>query len=782
MIQKVIITILVIFMQSYQLMGQNFVCGTDGVINTNTKSVSSDREFQSNTDDGQFMTAYGELNILVVFMRYPDDTNVTNWPVGQDPAYDFESILADTPGDIDTTQDFNISSYFKVASKGNLIITGDAVSVVAPDSSHHYSSRYDVVTDVLTNVIGIDTTINLSEYNNWTFDNSGNGYHINQADTLVDMLVFIHKEVGNLGVSFSGEASLAGSSTVLPVNNQNIGLGYAGYGTAGSGVTAFHKYGREYAFYVAVHEIAHWLNRPHPYSDSKSNPFTGNYSFHTWMGTDWNPRVINAYERSLVGWHKPIEVTSDTVITLGDYLTTGDAARVPLSSSNPDNYLFIENHQNVNPIYDRPTDNTNEKGILMYSIDGDYGNINSVVSESAFGRWDWKQDVPLIQSPEDASDFTYVRETLGPNPLSGLNNRERRNHYESGHKKLFLAYNDDGTTVTARFDRGEYLGNMFNVNDVAFFAKNTNPAPITYTSTSQDITNQAYSDISVRLLEENPNGSIEIQVRMNDDPYIIDADTKIGGQLFVKDKSLDIKAGATLTINAGTEVFLNENKKIIVRAGAKLIVNGTQQNPVHFKRLDSSKPWGSIVIHGYNSEFNWAVFDGGTRNVDVMAPETEFNNCVFKNADRPISTYFNQSNQPGKSSFSLLNCRVENGTGLGGIVTYYADADLIDVTSQNNDDDGLWSYSGDVSMRYSVFENNGSRGIYARNGIIGSYFGDQITLNNRISDNTIGEILLGSNAVLQFGYVDQYVMLGGYNSIIVNGSNYHICNRKFHSC
>jgi hypothetical protein len=168
--------------------------------------------------------------------------------------------------------------------------------------------------------------------------------------------------------------------------------------------------------------------------------------------------------------------------------------------------------------------------------------------------------------------------------------------------------------------------------------------------------------------------------------------------------------------------------------------------------------------------------------VDVMAPETEFNNCVFKNADRPISTYFNQSNQPGKSSFSLLNCRVENGTGLGGIVTYYADADLIDVTSQNNDDDGLWSYSGDVSMRYSVFENNGSRGIYARNGIIGSYFGDQITLNNRISDNTIGEILLGSNAVLQFGYVDQYVMLGGYNSIIVNGSNYHICNRKFHSC
>ena len=250
----------------------------------------------------------------------------------------------------------------------------------------------------------------------------------------------------------------------------------------------------------------------------------------------------------------------------------------------------------------------------------------------------------------------------------------------------------------------------------------------------------------------------------------------------IKGANLDIKAGATLTIDADTKIFLDENKKIIVRAGAKLIVNGTQQNPVHFKRLDSTKPWGSIVIHGYNSEFNWAVFDGGTRNVDVMAPETEFNNCVFKNADRPISTYFNQSNQPGKSSFSLTNCRVENSS-THGMVVYNADADLIDVTSQNNDNFGLYAFNADVSMRYSVVEDNGSYGIWSKNGIIGSYFGDQITLNNRVKNNGSDQIYLSYGGVLQFGYIDYQTgeMLGGYNSITTNSSDAHINNHLYNT-
>ena len=553
MVKRIGIVAGIVFLQCYTLLGQSIECGTNLVENTYSKSTSSAQYLQSHINDGQYMTAYGHLNILVVFMSYPDDPNSSNWP-----SYNYQSIIAETPQDIDLQKDQNISSYYKIASGDSLIITGDAVSVVAPKNSYEYTSRAEVVTDVLTNVIANDTTIELSDYDNWKFDNSGGGNHINQPDTLVDMIVFIHSN--NANMPYSGEASLAARNTILTINGINVGLGYAGYNWAptGSGVSVLHKR-REYAFYVAVHEIAHWLNQPHPYYEGDS--YTGNYSFHTWMGTDWNPRIINAYERSLVGWHEPTDITTDTVLTLGDYLTTGDAVKVPLSSNDPDNYLYIENHQKVNPIYDRPTDNTSEKGLMMYSMDGNYRDTNSVVSESAFGRWDWSNG-QLTQSPGDPNEVTYIQSNTAPNSQFGTTNREKRNHGEDSHKMTFLAYNDDGTVRKGRFDRGEYLGNMFSLGYKSYYSKITNPAPLTFTGGSQQISNVAYSDISVQILSEEANGDVVLRVETNHNPYLITEDVTWRGEIFL-DNDVTVQSGAKLSVNDAT-VYVGDNVDITI--------------------------------------------------------------------------------------------------------------------------------------------------------------------------------------------------------------------------
>jgi hypothetical protein len=171
--------------------------------------------------DGQYMAAHDTLKILVVFSRFPDDNVSKNgWPEDDDPD-NYQDIIESVANNIDKNKDQNISSYFHQASLDSFVVIGEAVSVVADFTSDYYSSispisgqgRYHYIKDVLTNKV--DSLVDFSEYDNWTFDkNPDSTNHQSTPDGIVDMIVFITKNAGNINMSWSGEASLGRGANI----------------------------------------------------------------------------------------------------------------------------------------------------------------------------------------------------------------------------------------------------------------------------------------------------------------------------------------------------------------------------------------------------------------------------------------------------------------------------------------------------------------------------------------------------------------------------------------
>ena len=101
-----------------------------------------------------------------------------------------------------------------------------------------------------------------------------------------------------------------------------------------------------------MHEFGHAMYfAPHICG---SNGVVGNYFIKpaTGLGMTAYPGVfypmLNAWERWLMDYINPIEVTTNGIYTLGDYVSTGDAIRIPIPNFglyNDHPYLWIENHQ-----------------------------------------------------------------------------------------------------------------------------------------------------------------------------------------------------------------------------------------------------------------------------------------------------------------------------------------------------------------------------------------------------------------------------------------------------
>jgi hypothetical protein len=514
------------------------------------------------------------------------------------------------------------------------------------------------------------------------------------------MIVFITKNAGNINMSWSGEASL-GRGANINLDNTSIGFG-SPISTNSSGVTV--KYGSnethgdlEYAFFIAIHEMAHWLFYDHPYyettNESSSNyNYSFNYSINTLMGTDGNPRLVNAYERDLLGWIDVPEVTGSEIHTLSDFLTTGDALKIKLDPvNNSDNYLYIENHQKVNTAYDIPTDNASEKGLMMFSIDGDYNWRNVIVSESAFGRWQWA-NVDSITSTFSGSQTTYVEKPVTPDRLNGLTTRERRNQemnldQYNRHKLVLLAWERDGLVETGRYDRGFDTENMFTRGYKSYYSKITNPAPLSFDGDSamQKVEDVAFSDISVQILSEEPNGDVVLRVETNHNPYVISEDVTWRGEIFL-DNDVTVQSGAKLSVKDAT-VYVGDNVDITIEGelytnNATFTAKNNRWDYITFESgsegsinetvIEKGKAYGGaairIVDNQNNIEINESTiqnFSGACGGISASNSSTVYiYRTVFNNlTGDPIKAY--------NSIIYALENNIEASGSQSGVYAYY---------------------------------------------------------------------------------------------------------------
>jgi M6 family metalloprotease-like protein len=250
---------------------------------------------------------------------------------------------------------YNLTSFFREESFGNLIMTGDVYHFMAPNASSTYSSTcYGAANRDLLEALHDSVAIDDSKFDQWSYDGVGN--HINSPDGVYDLIVVIWRRSTSYwfdGCStkpWTGIATLGGtnftigdlfvktigSPQILSVNGNTVNASPSGVTNYGYGVESTHL--------IVVHEIAHYLvSSPHPYEDISS--VGRSHSFFSSFGTDENTSSFNAYEKDMLGWITPTDISSVTSpysISLKDAASYGEALKFRVDDDG-DEWFYIEN-------------------------------------------------------------------------------------------------------------------------------------------------------------------------------------------------------------------------------------------------------------------------------------------------------------------------------------------------------------------------------------------------------------------------------------------------------
>ncbi len=330
---------------------------------------------------GMMFPAGGEVKALVVFVQFAGDTLERDnplWPPSRGPAYMHRYLDSTVAPPV---PDGSLSHFLRAMSFGRLRISGDAVHVTTAHPRQWYVENGRTFSDINREVLAaLDAPIDFSQYDRWTF---GHNYdHRHRPDGVVDLLILIHREryrgqfglYNGVSVVFYGPADL-----YVDEGKTIIRRGFPGSGfTLDSGMYDPH-------IARAAHEIAHkWFGAGHPRYHNDP-PGVSNYAF--WGIMIGHGGFFNAYERAWLGWSDLTTLTADSlVVTVSDFITTGDAYRIPLPGT-PDEAFIIENHQEISP-FDRPNKYGRGKGLYIYHVKGS-GPMPVYDLEVAEGKFDW---------------------------------------------------------------------------------------------------------------------------------------------------------------------------------------------------------------------------------------------------------------------------------------------------------------------------------------------------------------------------------------------------------
>ena len=156
-----------------------------------TTEISCATSFTEEASDfsqrgGKYLTASGELKVLVVFAKFKDDTSSHQfWPTDSYPSEMNNFIDPDMQKG--STHYLNLTNYYNQMSFGKFKVTGKAIGVETSYPISHYIPTNGTYPDrSLANkdiLQAIDDSIDYTEFDNWSYIDNYN--HSNVPDGIV---------------------------------------------------------------------------------------------------------------------------------------------------------------------------------------------------------------------------------------------------------------------------------------------------------------------------------------------------------------------------------------------------------------------------------------------------------------------------------------------------------------------------------------------------------------------------------------------------------------------
>jgi M6 family metalloprotease-like protein len=450
---------------------------------------------------GRYITAQGTLRVLLVFASFPDDgTPHPYWPAHQKPALMEDFIDPDT---LTRSQSpWNLTNYFRQMSLGQFSVVGEAVWVETPHSWTEYTNgsygraNWSVLQE------RVDPVVDFSQYDHWT--NSGDYQNANAPDSIVDMIVMVWRTTV---FATLGEASL-GYKTAFWVDGKRVEMGYPERYDAplGSGVTCEYPYGDDpvRVMRTMAHEIGHWLlGGPHPYNGGTAS---GKHQY--WGILCAGQRAsscANAYERECLGWITVPDLPRDADVTLGDFVTTGEAYKFHPPEGEALEVFYFENHQRRS-VFDDVTANGSDRGLWILHQLAPYCELDYLKIRPADGTWHWSS--PGLTTSCNAQGVPlFVRGT--PDLLAGQSHRDQIPTATSAVSWL-TAYQDSlGTISCGSFFAGEAFGGAFTPALNRVFSPWSNPNSNTWGSQPTSFSLEVLSDSGGALTLRSPADPLE---------------------------------------------------------------------------------------------------------------------------------------------------------------------------------------------------------------------------------------------------------------------------------
>ena len=498
--------------------------------------------------NGKYLPMRGSLRTLVIFVQFKeDDAYDTDWPLNEIPSYAEE--LSNS-----------LKEYYLTVSNGEFNLDVDIYPKVVITNSREseyvsWGLNYGQVNkDVLAQV---DEEISFLPYDNWVSVGNYNGYagHDNKVDLvciiyrrLIDRRILGYWGISDLG--YTGRFLVDNTKRYITggdaINHQDA---------SSSGMTICRGPGTgmvmdfNSAYRLIIHESFHkYMTEGHIiYGFASLGVLSGAYGSFS----------MHSFEKAFFGFinYKVIDTPNDTVITIRDYLSTGEAYLIPVPGLN-NHYYILENHQQISSY-----DEAMEKGLYIFYLQ--YNNESSQLDiQTADGKWNWVLD----------ESGNLVKQS--PNPVSGSSRLE------------VIRINN------TNYYPPEMEGNTndpFKMDGQRIYAPWTNP-----TSNGKRGVYQEYpTNVIIHLLEEI-NG--ELIVRITNNPDIVQVES------FSSVNEFKLTQNYPNPFNSSTRISFSLNK------GSNVLIKIFDILGSEIKTLvNEFKPMGTYSLD----------FDGGNMNSGV---------------------------------------------------------------------------------------------------------------------------------------------------------------------
>ncbi|MFH1197986.1 MAG: hypothetical protein V1720_19950 [bacterium] len=422
-------------------------------------------------NNGRYITAYGKLNALFLFIQFDDDstTKSDGWPYDTTRFPSWASGFVNDENSNDYSNK-NLSQYFHEMSFGNFEFCGYVYpKLVRPKFEQaHYKSIAEVNSEVL---LALDGEIDFSKFDNWKYVKVKQ--FENTPDGTVDMIFLIYRNFTDrlfFNNRWTGSAELYLLKDIKTNDGVTIKRGQMKSGLQMRGGI----HGFEYSKYVAAHEFGHFLfGAMHIEGLTNLCLMAG--------GPVWNAaRGMVSWEKEQLGWisYTDVDTTRDVVYRLGDFQTTGQVLRI---NTSPDEYFMIENRDKKS-IHDWAGD----KGVYIYHYQRIISLAPKIDVMCADGNW---------QFEPDKNDMT-LHKTI---PDRGGRNELNYSHYFG--KTNF-------TCSAPLYEDNSAWGDEYDAFDETYnnvFSPVSNPSS----------TNNAKKQFSIEVLENN-GGIYKLKIFFND--------------------------------------------------------------------------------------------------------------------------------------------------------------------------------------------------------------------------------------------------------------------------